>query len=151
MARKNPDGSHKINRVAKVTGREHEGDKGLIVTGRNHARVANQVRPGQTADPETEELVKTEDVYDVRRIHDITTGKRQVVTLPKDLCRRLNIEEGTRLRIVEHEGRFEVIPMRLVAASEVPPKDLDALLARVTPENIHGEIDTGPSVGEEAW
>jgi hypothetical protein len=28
---------------------------------------------------------------------------------------------------------------------------LDDLLARITPENVHDEIDTGPSVGGEAW
>ena len=34
---------------------------------------------------------------------------------------------------------------------ERPASDLDALLARVTAENLHGEIETGPSVGAEAW
>jgi antitoxin component of MazEF toxin-antitoxin module len=28
---------------------------------------------------------------------------------------------------------------------------LDALLAGVTPENVHGEFDTGPAVGQESW
>lgn len=28
---------------------------------------------------------------------------------------------------------------------------LDTLLAQITPENIHSEIDTGPSQGSEAW
>lgn len=29
--------------------------------------------------------------------------------------------------------------------------NLDDLLARVTPENIHEETDTGPAVGLEIW
>jgi hypothetical protein len=33
----------------------------------------------------------------------------------------------------------------------VSAEPLDALLAQVTSENVHGEIDTGPSVGAEAW
>ena len=28
---------------------------------------------------------------------------------------------------------------------------LALLLAGVTPENIHGEVETGPSVGQESW
>ena len=32
-----------------------------------------------------------------------------------------------------------------------PGAELDALLARVTATNLHGEIETGPSVGAEAW
>jgi antitoxin MazE len=139
-----------IKKVGRIRGREGEGDKGLIVQHRKHTRIANQTVPGQAADPATE-LVPSEDVYDIRHVHDVTTGKRQVLTLPKELCRRLGIREGTPLRIVEHEGRFEVIPMRLVPASEDPAYALATLLAQVTPQNIHGEIDTGPPVGEEAW
>jgi len=29
--------------------------------------------------------------------------------------------------------------------------ELEAMLARVTDENIHGEIDTGDAVGRELW
>ena len=150
MARKNNDGSYKINQQALVRGREEEGPKGIIVSRREHSRVAKEAGQHLVTYPDTE-LVRTENVYEKRRVHNITTGKRQVLTLPKDLCRRLNIDEGTPLRIVEHEGHFEVIPMRLVPASEATSKNLEALLARVTPENIHREIDTGPAVGEEAW
>jgi antitoxin component of MazEF toxin-antitoxin module len=28
---------------------------------------------------------------------------------------------------------------------------LEALLAQVTKDNLHAEVDTGPSVGNEAW
>jgi len=103
------------------------------------------------APPSPEELIGTEDVSRIRQVHDVTTGKRQVLTLPKDLCRRLGIMEGTPLRIVEHEGRFEVMPMRLVPASEDNARALATLLDRVTAENVHGEIDMGPAVGGEIW
>jgi antitoxin MazE len=101
--------------------------------------------------PEKEELVGSDDVVDIRHIHDVTTGQRRVVVLPADLCRRLAISEGTPLRIVEHDAHFEVIPMRLVPATEGTSYSLDSLLAGVTPENIHGEVDTGPAVGRESW
>jgi antitoxin component of MazEF toxin-antitoxin module len=150
MARKKSDGSYKSTRLARVREREAEGDKEIIVSGRKHTRVTARTGPEHAA-PSATELVKTADVSDVRHVHDVTTGQRQVLTLPKDLCRRLGIRVGTPLRIVEHEGRFEVIPMRLVPASEDTSKVLAGLLAQVTPETIHGEIDTGPAVGGEAW
>jgi hypothetical protein len=76
-------------------------------------------------------------------IHDVTTGQRRVVLLPADLCHRLGISEGTPLRLIEHDSHFDVIPMRLVPATEGTSFALDSLLAGVTPENIHDEIDTG--------
>jgi antitoxin component of MazEF toxin-antitoxin module len=33
----------------------------------------------------------------------------------------------------------------------VPVHALDELLAQMTPENLHSEGETGPSVGDEAW
>jgi antitoxin component of MazEF toxin-antitoxin module len=34
---------------------------------------------------------------------------------------------------------------------EAAPPALAVLLAGVTPENLHGEVDAGPAVGNEAW
>jgi antitoxin MazE len=107
--------------------------------------------PERTALAAREELVNSRDVVDVIRVHDIKTGQRRTVVLPADLCRRLGIVEGTPLRLIEHDGSFEVVPMRLVAAHEDRSRALEALLDRVTPENTHGEVDTGPSVGQETW
>ena len=92
-----------------------------------------------------------EDVVDIRHVHEFTTGQRRVVVLRADLCRRLGIREGTPLRLIEHDSHFEVIPMRLVPATESASNVLASLLAGGTPEDIHGEIDTGPAVGRESW
>ena len=32
-----------------------------------------------------------------------------------------------------------------------PATELEELLASVTEDNLHGEVETGPSVGGEAW
>ena len=150
MARRKSDGSAAHTKIGKVRGREDEGDMAIIVRGGKRARVA-KIGTDRTAFPATEELVNGADVVDVRHIHDVTTGRRRVVVLPADLCRRLGISEGTPLRLVEHESHFEVVPMRLVPATEGTSYELDTLLAGVTPENIHGEIDLGPAVGRESW
>jgi antitoxin component of MazEF toxin-antitoxin module len=33
----------------------------------------------------------------------------------------------------------------------VAPPNLDALLAQVTEDNLHREVDTGAAMGNEAW
>ena len=148
MARRNSEGSHIATRIGKIRGREHEGDRAIVQISDKRTRVGDIERDGTTL-PATEELVDSGDVVDVRRIQNITTGQRRVVVLPADLCRRLGISEGTPLRLVEHESHFEVIPMRLVPATEVGSETLESLVAGVTPENLHGEFDTGPPVGQE--
>lgn len=35
--------------------------------------------------------------------------------------------------------------------AEQPKYTLDDLLADITPDNLHHEIDTGDAVGNEAW
>ncbi len=150
MARRKRDGSAVETKIGKVHGREDEGDMAITVTGEERTRVA-KIGSDRTALAATEELVNNGDVVDIRHTHDVTTGQRRVVVLPSDLCRRLGISEGTPLRLVEHGSHFEVIPMRLVPATEGNSYALDLLLAGVTPENIHGEIDMGPAVGRESW
>ena len=114
MARRKRDDSHAHGREASIRGREEEGRKALIVRVEKRTRVATTgPDPDRTALPGTEELLNTADVVDVRHVHDVTMGKRKVLTLPADLCRRFGIGEGTPLRIIEYEGRFEVTPMRL--------------------------------------
>jgi antitoxin MazE len=54
-----------------------------------------------------------------------------------------------------HEGdtvRFEVTEpgVIVVRAARVVPT-LEELLARVTPQNRHAELDWGPPQGKEAW
>jgi hypothetical protein len=38
-----------------------------------------------------------------------------------------------------------------VSAKKGSKHALDAFVAGVTPENVHGEFDTGPAVGQESW
>jgi antitoxin component of MazEF toxin-antitoxin module len=152
MARRKPSGSHADSGSSHVRDSGRQRDKASAAKHGEHARVA-VAGPDrdETERAATEELVTSDDVVDVRHIHDVMTGQRRVVVLPAELCRRLGISEGTPLRLVEHESHFEVIPMRLVPATEASSHALESLLAGVTPENLHGEFDTGPAVGRESW
>jgi antitoxin component of MazEF toxin-antitoxin module len=55
---------------------------------------------------------------------------------------------ANQLVIVEQISDEEV---RVRKARAVPKKSLTQLLAKITPENLHGEIQTGPAVGAETW
>ena len=47
--------------------------------------------------------------------------------------------------IREENGRVVIEPVT------TPVYDLDELLAAITPDNLHEEIDFGPPVGKEVW
>ena len=47
---------------------------------------------------------------------------------------------------VRHEGGRIIIE-----AVKLPEYDLDEMLARMTPDTFHDEVDFGPPVGNEVW
>ena len=46
---------------------------------------------------------------------------------------------------------LDLVEATLVVTPALETPSLEALLARVTPENVHAEIDVGPAIGREAW
>ena len=42
-------------------------------------------------------------------------------------------------------------PQKIEAAETDESNSLESLLAQITPDNLHSEIDTGLTVGQEAW
>jgi antitoxin component of MazEF toxin-antitoxin module len=143
MARRTAKGSQKPARVA---------DKAISIRhGKQISGAAIGPAPDQNLLEGREEPVESIEDANIRHVYDLTTGRRRVVVLPADMCRRLGISEGTPLRVVEHEGRFEVIPMRLVPATEDHTQALADLLAGVTALCLHRETGTGPAVGQESW
>ena len=72
-------------------------------------------------------------------------GNSLGVRIPKAFAEEAGVWEGAAVDISVASG--DIIIRRLRRRRV----DLDDLLAKVTPENIHAEIDTGASVGREAW
>ena len=71
-------------------------------------------------------------------------GESFILRIPNQLAQKAHLKEGTDVRISVSEGRLVVAPK--------PKKyNLEELLAAVTLENLHAEVDTGNSVGCEAW
>jgi antitoxin MazE len=70
-------------------------------------------------------------------------GNSLAIRLPRAYARDLAVDEGS-----EVELRVDG-PSLVVTPSSTPT--LDALLAAVTEENLHAEVDTGPATGRESW
>lgn len=72
-------------------------------------------------------------------------GNSLALRIPKSFASETDLSSGSAVDLTIEDGRLVVTPLTK------PRYTLDELLARVTPENRHDEIDTGASVGAEAW
>jgi antitoxin MazE len=70
-------------------------------------------------------------------------GNSLAIRIPRAYARDLAVDEGC-----EVELRIDG-PSLVVTPSSTP--SLDALLAAITEENLHAEVDAGPGRGREAW
>ncbi len=72
-------------------------------------------------------------------------GNSLALRIPKAFADEISIEQNASVEISVIEGKIVIAPIAEVEFT------LDELLAGVTPENMHGEIDTGEAVGNEVW
>ena len=72
-------------------------------------------------------------------------GNSLALRIPRPYALESHIEQGTVVDVTVQDGRLVVVPV------QEREYTLDELLARVTKENLHAEVDTGPSVGKESW
>ncbi len=69
-------------------------------------------------------------------------GNSLAVRIPKTVADQARIREGDPILIEALDGRVELRP-----AERIPT--LEELVAKITPDNRHGEIDLGPPRGKE--
>lgn len=72
-------------------------------------------------------------------------GNSLALRIPKSFATETALDPGAEVDLTLEEGRLVITPRR------APAYDLPELLAHITPENLHHEVDAGPSVGTEAW
>jgi antitoxin MazE len=72
-------------------------------------------------------------------------GNSLAVRIPQHLAKEIGLSDGVEVEIVAIDGNLTIKPRRQKQYS------LEELIAGITPENRHTEIDTGMSVGEEVW
>ena len=72
-------------------------------------------------------------------------GNSLACRIPKAYANEAGLEDDTAVNVSVIKGKLVIEPL-----VESKPT-LKQLLARVTPENLHGEVDTGDAEGREAW
>ena len=73
-------------------------------------------------------------------------GNSLALRIPKPLAEDANVKPGSVVDLSVSRGRLVAVPVRPKAAVS-----LKRLLAKITKENLHGEIDSGARAGREAW
>ncbi len=69
-------------------------------------------------------------------------GNSLGIRIPKALALKAGLEEGTEVDFDIEDGHLVIVPKT---------RALDELLARITPDNLHSEIQTGEPQGRETW
>lgn len=72
-------------------------------------------------------------------------GNSLGLRIPKSCAEEADIADGSRVEISVKDGDL------LIHSVEKRKFDLNTLLKRVNKNNLHGEVDTGYPVGDEAW
>lgn len=71
-------------------------------------------------------------------------GNSQALRIPRAMLDALQIREGDEVEMIVENGRLTVRPVH-------PKLTLESLIAAITPENRHKELDWGKPVGNEVW
>ena len=72
-------------------------------------------------------------------------GNSLAVRIPKSLALESQLGQNTLVEMSLEAGKIVLVPL---APAELT---LDQLLENVTPDNLHGETETGEAVGHEVW
>lgn len=72
-------------------------------------------------------------------------GNSLALRIPKSFAVESKIEQGSTVEVSLDKGKIIVFPVA------EPEFTLNELLTRITPENLHGETNTGAPVGKEIW
>ncbi len=73
-------------------------------------------------------------------------GNSASVRIPVAIMEAVNLSLDEVVDVHEEGGRIVIEPVR-----STKEYDLAQLLAGITPENLHAEIEFGPAVGKEAF
>ena len=70
-------------------------------------------------------------------------GNSLAVRIPRPFAVEAGLDENSPVDVSLEGGSLVVRPVRRATLAQ--------LLARITDENVHGEVDTGRNVGNEVW
>jgi antitoxin MazE len=72
-------------------------------------------------------------------------GNSLALRIPKSFADEVGLRKETSVEVSLAEGKLIITPIAK------PELNLNQLLAKITRDNLHHEVDTGPAVGNEIW
>jgi antitoxin MazE len=72
-------------------------------------------------------------------------GNSLAVRIPKTFASQSNLGQDSLVDMSVENGKIILYPL------PQPEMTLAQMLADITPENMHDEVDTGAAVGQEIW
>ena len=72
-------------------------------------------------------------------------GNSIALRIPKAFADEMRIAPNTAVELTLTNGSLMITPL------QTPAFSLEDLLAAITPQNIHEEIDSGTTAGNEVW
>ena len=72
-------------------------------------------------------------------------GNSLALRIPKSFATEVGLHRETSVEISLADGKLIIAPVAK------PKLTLKQLLSKVTEENLHHEVDTGPALGNETW
>jgi len=72
-------------------------------------------------------------------------GNSLALRIPKPFAIEIGLQQNSPVEMSLVDGRLVIVPV------VEPTPTLERLLAQVSEDNLHGEIETGPATGKEVW
>ncbi|MBF8265476.1 MAG: transcriptional regulator/antitoxin, MazE [Dehalococcoidia bacterium] len=72
-------------------------------------------------------------------------GNSLALRIPKSFADEVGLQKETPVEVSLADGKLVITPLA------EPKLNLGQLLAKVTKENLHHEVDTGSATGNETW
>lgn len=72
-------------------------------------------------------------------------GNSLALRIPKSFATEVGLKHDSSVEVSLVDGKLVIIPIL------EPKLTLKQLLAQVTKDNLHTEVDTGPAKGSEVW
>ena len=72
-------------------------------------------------------------------------GNSLALRIPKPFATEIGLRQNSPVEMSLVEGRLVIVPV------VEPALTLEHLLAKVSEDNLHGEIEIGTAVGREVW
>ena len=89
-------------------------------------------------------MVEEKHVPTAARSQVVGWGNSHALRIPRAMLDALNIKEGDEVELMVEDGHLTARPVH-------PKLTLESLVAAITPENCHEEVDWGKPVGNEVW